>query len=352
MDRLPLTIAESLHLIPSVSALDRAAPRIWCLDSVWIGPCSPDPVRHGALRREEFERLEAAIAADAPKDRRTSRLRREGRKNLDQDVLTADDLRQRLEAFSPLLPIVVWTTSAWTDRLFLWWVCDALRRAEVDLDRVYVAEPSLSEDDPHRASECLGIFNEPELAEASALAQPLTRELRDASADLWLAFAGPDPTAFDRLRRLPSAALPRSCEPFRYGFPRRDPDGTLRLSELDQRLLGFLREDEWRRPIDLLIAASPDEPLLFPYRERFVGYRLQRWRERKSEEPYLISEPRPDGVNSFTRVAYRLSEGAKALADGIDSLSQAPPMEIGGCVAYVDPYVVEEDDGDWRIARL
>ncbi|HUG19643.1 MAG TPA: hypothetical protein VMM56_11725, partial [Planctomycetaceae bacterium] len=88
------------------------------------------------------------------------------------------------------------------------------------------------------------------------------------------------------------------------------------------------------------------------YHEHFVGFRLHQWHEHTSRGPVLISEPR-EGAISLTRIAYCLTDrGIKLLTEGLDSLVDAPAMDVGGVRAYAEPWVVELNDGDWSICEL
>jgi hypothetical protein len=174
-------------------------------------------------------------------------------------------------------------------------------------------------------------------------------ELREA-AELWSLYAAPAPLAFDQARRAGSGAFPELDETGElHGawFPRLT-DSQLRLSELDELLLGQLGDDR-RTPRELIADMPERERLLWPFGAFAPVRRLRAWaahgaiaREVRSHDSFLEQD------------AFQLTDRTRELlAGGFDSVADAPALYIGGCRLYDPdaPWVRITDGAGWRLAQ-
>lgn len=354
MSNSPPSIKQAIHISRGNIALPRRAKALSLRDSLEQGPSHIDATLHLKARREywsrSYEQVEL-LAGDKP----SLKVDRKFKQSIENDIIDVTEVFDRVGQFSSGLPIVVWTTSAWLDRLQLFWLLAGVKKLSIDINRFWIAEPFVPEHDDSQISLPIGAVSEAKLMESLVFAKSLSESYRDESSKLWSAFAGPDPRKFCKLRERGLESFPHlktETEPYRYGFPRRTSDGRLRMSEPDELLLSAIHEGGCIRPVDVIKNKLIDSPLFSVYHEHFVGFRLHQWHEHTSRGSVLISEPR-EGANSLTRIAYRLTDrGVKLLAEGLDSLPDAPAMDVGGVRAYGEPWVVEETEGDWNICEL
>lgn len=322
---MPPTFAEAIHLVSSTSAagnvLQAGAPRTRIRgsdDRLTSGPCDVDPVRHDELRRawdtERWKRplgvegLRAAIAGDAP--------------------------------------VVLWGTRAFSDLTWLWWALDGLGRIGAEGPRFFLARP-----DPEDPLATVGGSRPDEARIAFAAARPITGDEWREGSELWIKYASPSPLAFDEARRTGSSVFPEltsSAELHGAWFPRLT-DGRLRLSELDEVLLGGL-DDSWRTTSDLFKILPPDRVVRLnaPFDSFFSVYRLRAWATHGVlQRETLVDE------NPWARDQFRATDRTRALLDhGLDSVGDAPQLHVGGCLVNdpASPWVRIEDAAGWRLA--
>lgn len=322
---MPPTFAEAIHLVSSTSAagnvLQAGAPRTRIRgsdDRLTSGPCDVDPVRHDELRRawdtERWKRplgvegLRAAIAGDAP--------------------------------------VVLWGTRAFSDLTWLWWALDGLGRIGAEGPRFFLARP-----DPEDPLATVGGSTPDEARIAFAAARPITGDEWREGSELWIKYASPSPLAFDEARRTGSSVFPEltsSAELHGAWFPRLT-DGRLRLSELDEVLLGGL-DDSWRTTSDLFKILPPDRVVRLnaPFDSFFSVYRLRAWATHGVlQRETLVDE------NPWARDQFRTTDRTRALLDhGLDSVGDAPQLHVGGCLVNdpASPWVRIEDAAGWRLA--
>jgi len=132
-------------------------------------------------------------------------------------------------------------------------------------------------------------------------------------------------------------------------FPRRTPEGALRLSRLDELLLTIL-SGEWQTPVDVF--AHESQPggelrrLLSCTGDLFLPKRLDQWPVHGSSAAVerAVSSKQPD--NPMLSSVYRLSERGLQLREaGLAQLMDAPALPIAGTEAYASgaPWVLLED---------
>lgn len=322
---VPPAIADAIHVVSSESGAGqllaagarRARIRI-SNDRLTSGPCDVDPVRHEELRqawarwyikRLPLEELRAAIAGDEP--------------------------------------VVLWGTGAFADLVWLWWALDALRRIGADGPRFLLARPR--RDHP---LETVGGSSPEKALVALEAAQPITDDVWREGVELWRKYASPSPLAFDEARRTGSVVFPEltsSTDLFGAWFPR-FIDGRIRLSELDEVLLGAL-DPSWITASKLLgrLPAHQMEMVAWPFEPYFFLERLRGWAVRGVLEREEVADENP-----WTRDRFRANEKTRALVDeGLDWIDDAPSLHVGGCVVNnpASPWVRIEDGLGWRIAR-
>jgi hypothetical protein len=317
------SIAEAIHLVSGSAAAGwvkaiGAKTGITSDDKLTSGPCDVNPVRHAELRRTwdgaefrrpfDLERLRGAIAGEAP--------------------------------------IALWGTRAYSDLVWIWWALDALDRIGVARSRCWLAQPY--SDDSYAI---VGMFDADEMRAAFSAATPITDDQWREGGELWSQFASPSPLAFDEVRRRGSSAfseLTSSAEIHGAWFPRFD-NGRLRLSELDEVLLGNVG-DSWRTPNNV-IGTLPErghEQLISPFDAYFTVERLRHWATHGVLERETL-----DDQNPYEQDRFRATDRARALlSDGLDRVSDAPPMYVGGCRVNdpASPWVRIAAAAGWRLA--
>lgn len=322
---MPPSFAEAIHLVSSSSAagcvLHAGAQRARIRgsdDRLTIGPCDVDPVRHEELRsswdKEGFhhrlglKELRAAIAGDAP--------------------------------------VVLWGTRAYSDLVWLWWELDALRRIGAEGERFFLARPS-----PQDPQETTGGSTPADARIALDAAKLISGEEWREGSDLWLKFASPSPLAFDEARQRGSSAFPEltsSAELHGAWFPRL-ADGRLRLSDIDEDLLGAL-DGSWRGIQDLFgrLPQERFERVARRFHPYIAIYRLRDWASRGAlEREELVDD------NPWAQDRFRANDRTRALLRrGLDNVGDAPQLYVGGCVVNdpTSPWVRIEDASGWHLA--
>jgi hypothetical protein len=167
---------------------------------------------------------------------------------------------------------------------------------------------------------------------------------------LWIKYASASPLAFDEARRRGSSVFPeltRSAELHGAWFPR-FTDGCLRLSELDEALLGGI-DDFWRTTSDLFSTLPPDRlaRLAWPFDPFFSIDRLRAWATHGALEREALADQNPWAQDRF-----RVTDRTRALlGHGLDGVGDAPQLYVGGCLVNdpTSPWVRIEDDSGWRL---
>jgi hypothetical protein len=143
--------------------------------------------------------------------------------------------------------------------------------------------------------------------------------------------------------------LTSSAELHGAWFPRLS-DGRLRLSELDELLLGGF-DDSWRTTSDFFKTLQLDRlaRLAWPFQSFFPITRLRAWAALGVlEREELVDE------NPWAQDQFRATERTRALLEhGLDDVGDAPQLYVGGCVVNdpASPWVRIEDDAGWRLDR-
>jgi Domain of unknown function (DUF1835) len=329
-------LTEAIHLVSSDSAAGHVKQvtksfgvpghtRILS-DQLTIGPCDVDPERHVEMRRT----WNAEVGDEFLK------------------TFGLDDLRV---AAAGDLPVIIWATRAYADLVWLWWILDGLGRLGPLTQPTRLVRPEA--DDP--LSTVGGMTLEAgrvALATARAVSDD---ELREAT-ELSRLYASPEPLAFDEARRRGSSVFPElseSAELHGVWFPRIE-GGHLRMAEHDERLLGGLTE-QWLMPPDInkrITETRGWQRLLWTFGSYFVPiWRLRAWAAHGAIARELRA---PSHDNRLEQEVFRLTAKTRALlADGLESVGDAPPIYVGGCRLNdpVAPWVRIADESGWRIIQ-
>lgn len=324
--------SDCIHITPSAAHLPIAESQIGLPENLAFGPCRADPAEHSVVRQQFWK---SALNQDR------------------DDIYAREQILAELSSFPDSAPIVLWTTPVWREQLRFWWLADSFSKLyELDPNRFWMVGSVVKDRDDPSLVYPLGAHNEDQLQAAFEKAEHIKPDFFIFAAQLWRAFSGDNPSLFCQLRNEShtfSSDWRQKTDPYRFGFPQMTTDGGLKLSEWDQFLLTFLDSKESIRPVDIIGASEPYSLPICLYLDSFLPARLRCWSEYRPDNPAIISEPR-EGVNQFTRIAYRLTEtGHRILHEGMNDLSEAPPMDVGGVQAYRDPWVVQWQGEDWNI---
>jgi hypothetical protein len=317
-----MRLEEAVHVThgdSSAASLRQLGARnviVW-RDLLTVGRCALDPEVHRAARAAQWNAPAAGW----------------------------EDLERALAQAGPLC---VWASPSWSDSLYLWCLVDTLERLGVARAGVTLARPRA--DDPTLS---LGALSPEQLRAGYDAAAPLDAAVADEAIALWHRFASPSPLAFDQARRAGSQAFPSLStvgEGHGAWFPQRAPDGKLRLSDADQRLLGWI-EDDWTSAVDLLKtpeARRPVRPLMNWIGDFSLFARIAAFGQVGAVE--VRGEYRgPGRANDF---AARLTSSGKRLRDeGAVIVAEMAPMWIGGCYinTVMKPWVRVPDGDGYRI---
>jgi hypothetical protein len=266
-------------------------------ENLLLGPTSVDPRLMSELRNGYW------------------RTRGERQRNRFRDVIRA------LEAGRPL---VLWMSDVPEDQLLLCWLCyvaacrEGLPIFVVEIDSLrpkHHAQTSMGEARP--AQKMLG---------SSEIAW---------RRDLWRSYCSRSPSRFCEAAGTAGLVALATC--YRGFFPRRSGK-RLRLSQLDEAVLGAVDGARVTEQ-DLLVAAAMPTAALAPWLARtgdgFLVTRLAAWQHHQA-----IAVRRRRDAHPLRRAEYYLTAlGERILHAGLRVMAEAPPLEIGGSVAYRSRWV-------------
>jgi hypothetical protein len=342
----PLNFTDPIHIVHGSAGgtvyhtVKKPRPDLIVLtDSLMAGPCKIDRDRHGEGRlaywQFEFDRQESPRRRLRPTivmDR--NRL----------DVISYRGFIAALASFPSDRPIVVWSTPSLSDRVTLWWTLDAIDHLGLDRNRIWTGQPCLDHEATEESLMGLGVYPESAFLRGFESLQPLSAGLLRAGSGLWRSFAGPSPLLFEQAclkRRMFFSEAITLLEYHARLFPGspRGRSGQLKLSFLDQFILGGLSTDDWKRPFDVLQADKEKFYFLMNMLngDQWMPRRLLDWSEHEKDNPLVVRRHERTGVNHFTRTSYLLTaRGQTVRRDGMTSVADAPPLHVGGCSVH-DP---------------
>ncbi|MGK3961955.1 hypothetical protein WMF38_53740 [Sorangium sp. So ce118] len=158
------------------------------------------------------------------------------------------------------------------------------------------------------------------------------------AATLWKLWCRRSPVALARLCASGSTFHPQLANLGRYlagRFPRQ-AGGKLSLSRFDELLLRQLSH-EWITSTRVFTNALRENLGLHAWLahlgDLYVPKRLLAW-ARHGQGRIVECEERPEKPSELSRWAFRWHPGGESILDALPSLEDAPPVSIGGAVAY------------------
>jgi hypothetical protein len=158
------------------------------------------------------------------------------------------------------------------------------------------------------------------------------------AATLWRLWCRRSPTGFSRFCASGGALHPQLANLGRYHagvFPRWI-DRRLALSRLDELLLRRLSQD-WATPARIYVEAATSSPALAAWLshtgDEYVAERLLAWFHH-TEGRIVDRQEAHKGSSSMLEWSYRWRPGGETILDALPTLETAPPVGIGGAVAY------------------
>jgi hypothetical protein len=331
-------IADAVHLILGDSpggTLRQAGARftVSVRDTLAYGPSSFDPAEHRRLRYgfwTEEGGLDSSDLGNVP--------------------IAAPEVDPAVRAFPSGLPLVVWSGENWSDRLFLWWVLDAVSRTRLADRPLWLASPLCVPE--WNFLESMGCYNADQMKLMFRHGQVLGPGAVKAAVGRWRRFCEGTPKGLAELGTPRQPWLAVSTDYLRF-FPT-GLGKTVRLSEFDAALLGGFSPHSWRRPLDLFSSERMRKhPVLLNHGDFLPLLRLEAWTH-SGPLPVLIRRETGE-EREYTRYEYQLTgHGVRVLNEGLGRISWGPPLEMGGHAAYATkrPWVARETQEGWRLRPL
>ncbi|MEZ4308528.1 MAG: DUF1835 domain-containing protein [Polyangiaceae bacterium] len=311
-----------------------AANVVRAFDTLIIGPCRRDPAEHARARRAWWH------------------TRRE-----------FDRLYKPKTHWEP--PIVVWAAASIAERVNLWRTCSWLRHRGIATRDVSIIEldptpfSNIPDEPPPPFDGISSVAHHPDnvLLERLRSARPWPSARYERAVRLWDQFVDSDPSRFVRSCRRGVEGFPELAPLWTFlsaFFPRRTGRGALYLSRFDELLLTVL-SDQWMTPLDVYVhqsqAGDELQQWFLATGDLFTDYRLAQWAQHASGAVERAPGPKPPGHPMLSSV-YRLTDAGKRLRDGgLQQLTDAPALPIGGIEAYApsSSWIVAEGG---RLLRL
>jgi hypothetical protein len=294
-------------------------------DCLIVGPSRRDPVQHARARQAWWNSSE------------------------DWDRLYSSEIH-----WKP--PVVLWVSASIVERVNLWRTCNWLRHLGFATRDVHILEfdaipPSGTPEEPMPSFDCTSsVAHHPDnvLLERIARARPFSQARFDRAVNLWDKYTDENPSRFVRtclrgvkgFQELAPLWTFLSCL-----FPRRTPEGALRLSRFDELLLTIL-SGEWQTPVAVFVHKSGAgvelRQLLSCIGDLFLPDRLDQWVAHGSSAAVeRAAGPKPPDYPMLSSV-YRISErGIQLREAGLEALADAPALPIAGTEAYA--WILLED---------
>jgi hypothetical protein len=159
------------------------------------------------------------------------------------------------------------------------------------------------------------------------------------AATLWRLWCRRSPVAFSRFCASGSALHPEIADLSRYhaGFFPRVAGSRLLLSRLDELVLRQL-SPTWSTPVEMFVkavsAGSALDAWLSHTGDLYLATRLLAWSRHTRGRVVERRKERPTNPSDMTKWSFRWCVGGEAILDELPSLEGAPPVAIGGAVAY------------------
>ncbi|QDG50028.1 DUF1835 domain-containing protein [Persicimonas caeni] len=324
-------------------------------DLLTHGPVAPKPKKHRKARLKYWRNLFDAVLADDSSGQIAGAMAL-----LEDGYLTTEQIGSAAAHASSGGRIVVWTTPTFEDRLFLWFVFDALMQEGVPFERIATAEPRVElppvgDEEPRFAS--LRSLEVDELA--SGFDELFYPELVyvEAGANLWETFCSVSPRQF--AISIPHTAkffpqFPVFAEDYGRLFPMVEGERAKRvqLSEFDRDLLERL-DETGRSGIELIDDVFAEK---YAFLDDLVYLaRLRAWSETDTDAPYVVAEANKDAEDVFEQFVYRISErGRELLEEGFEAGRKLPIFFVGDARLYAGkkPWVRVISGEHWWFERF
>lgn len=319
---MPLHVATSLDIGTAVRRSLRLHVHL-VPDNLLVGPCASSPDAHREARSSYW---------DFDKRERTH-----FRASLDE-VMKAVSSRSRL---------VVWTSRLWSDTVALWALC-AWRLLHRPLDpKIDIAVVGTASD--HAFGRGSIRVTGADVRAGLGSAHPLSLTHAREMARFWRKLTARSPILASTAGR-PARGREDlfAIGTYQAGFFPRLIASRPILSRVDELLFSCI-EGRWSTPADVFMRSSTAGEALREWASHtgdvFIARRLQAWAEHDGGRAAMEHEPhRPE--RCMLEARYRLSAaGEKLVQDGLDDIAQAPPLAVGGAVAY-DPLASWVVDGE------
>ncbi|MFT3766696.1 MAG: hypothetical protein QM820_14450 [Minicystis sp.] len=174
------------------------------------------------------------------------------------------------------------------------------------------------------------------------------------AATLWRLWCRPSPTALSRFCASGGALHPQfanlGC--FHAGFFPRVTGGALGLSRIDELILRQLSR-EWTTPAKVFVQAMTNGSELVAWLSHtgdlHLAARLLAWSRHTRNRIVERRREHPKNPSEMTRWSFRWRPGGEAILEALPDVEVAPPVSIGGAVAYApDPLWVGRLDAAGR----
>jgi hypothetical protein len=350
------TIQTVAHVAPSLIADDlreMGAKRVVeSPDILTHGPSTDDPKKHRKIRLKYWRKIYELVLPPDKHEHIDDALAA-----FEDGYLSSEQLGSAAKHEAHGQRIVVWTSPAWEDRLFLWMVFRGLMDQGVAPDQIATAQVENDIADGEKTNflslrEC-GLDDL--VSGFDDLFYPNTVYV-DAGADLWNTFASGSPRQWaiaipHTTKFFPQ--MPQFAEAYGSLFPNADyATGRITLSEFDSALLASLEEAHLKTAMDvtggdLLVDFGFFDDLVFPAR-------LREWALCDEDDPYVVEEAVPEAENVFEMFRFRITErGQQLLAEGCEPERRLPMLQIGDSRLYAgkNPWVRVVDGEVWYFER-
>ncbi|WP_437624398.1 hypothetical protein [Sorangium sp. So ce1151] len=267
-------------------------------------------------------------------------------------------------------PVILWASGGLHERVNLWRTCSWLRHLGIpcsdvliiELEPVYGTMKRFSEPPAIPPFDCsASVAHHPDnvLLDRLDRAAPWQMERYDRAVRLWDSYVDENPLPFAESCAHGVEGFPELAPLWKLlscFFPGRSPGGVLRLSRFDELILAILSTEEWQTPVKVYCnrshLGSDLRDLGSCTGDLFVEDRLNQWAKHDSSAAVERAPgPKPSGDRMLSKV-YRLTDRGQRLLDkGLERLTDAPILPMGGIDAYSAsaPWALLEDG---RLARL
>ncbi len=325
-------------------------------DLLTHGPVSSKPKRHRKARLKYWRGLYRSLFSGEAGEQVDAAMAL-----LEGGYVSAEQLGSAAAKSAGGGRIVVWTTPSFEDRLFLWFVFDALTGEGVASDQIATAEPRVTLSEQANGSTRYTSLRDLEADElVVGFDDRFYPELVyvEAGANLWETFASVSPRQF--AISIPHTAkffpeFPVFAEDYGRLFPVAEGGRARRLalSELDRDLLSQLDGGEAKTGGGVIGDTLADDYRFLD--DLVLLARLRAWSLCDEGAPYVDAQAQEGQEDVFEQFTYRLTErGAELLETGFEPGRKLPIFFVGDARLYAGkkPWVRVVDGDYWWFERF